>query len=199
MESNTKWNPEKPRKTPKSKNTNVRKWAKKTHDDKYQAWIQNAKYPTPNPRRLHSYNMAMRHNAWTKETRNTHCMSPGDANTARHFLNGDTISAHSHCSEKTNSRNVNTAMYQGGDAIIVRGDLQRRIKQIERADHRIRKSILTNENATAPIAILETYAPHTGYTVDEKTTLQSSAINYITNTYRGNMCLARGCKRASRG
>ena len=59
-------------------------------------------------------------------------------------------------------------MYQGGVAILVHEDLQRHIKQIERIDHRILKIILTSKNANAPITILTTYAPHMGYTVDER-------------------------------
>ena len=59
-------------------------------------------------------------------------------------------------------------MYQGGVAILVHEDLQLHIKQIERVGRRILKITLATENATAPINILETYAPHTGYTVEAK-------------------------------
>jgi len=69
---------------------------------------------------------------------------------------------------KTNSKNINTGMYQGGVAILVHEELQRHIKQIERIGRRILKITLTNKNATMPITILATYAPHTGYTVEEK-------------------------------
>ena len=87
---------------------------------------------------------------------------------------------------KTNSKNINTGMYQGGVAILVHEELQHHIKQIERIDHRILKIIPTNKNATMPITILATYAPHAGYTVEEKTTLESSARNnkkYQWQTY----------------
>ena len=59
-------------------------------------------------------------------------------------------------------------MYEGGVAIIVREDLQRRVTQIERVGNQILTIILTNKNAVAPVITLATYAPHMGYTVDEK-------------------------------
>ena len=68
----------------------------------------------------------------------------------------------------TNSKNTNTGMYQGGVAILVHEDLQHRVKQTERIDRRILKIILTSKNATAPITVLATYAPHMGYTVGER-------------------------------
>ena len=59
-------------------------------------------------------------------------------------------------------------MYQGSVAILVQEELQRHLKQIERIDHRILKVILTRKDANAPVAILATYAPHMGYTVEGK-------------------------------
>jgi len=59
-------------------------------------------------------------------------------------------------------------MYQVGVAILVHENLQHHIKQIERIVSRVMKIILARKNATAPITILATYAPHMGCTVEEK-------------------------------
>ena len=60
-------------------------------------------------------------------------------------------------------------MYKGGVAILEHARTQHHIKQIERVGHRILKIMLSTKNAVAPIAVLATYAPHSGYTVGGST------------------------------
>ena len=119
--------------------------------------------------------------------------------TAWPIIHREWIPGHNRDGGETNSKNINTGMYQGGVAILAHEELQRGIKQIERIGHQILKIILTNKKAAMPTAILATYAPHTGYKVEEKTTLGPSARNNKTNTYDNPMCTVCRCKWAIRG
>ena len=81
--------------------------------------------------------------------------------------------------------NISNGMYQGGVAILVRGEMQDHIEQIERIGRMILEIISSAKNAVSPIAALAAYAPRIGYTVgagDQHMTLARETIGGIPAT-----------------